>query len=230
MYALLTPLQTPCCLPAPPPPLPPTHTRGSEKDAFRRDPDAPAVAHLSYLKTRRGTRLLTRWACYRCVVLHLIPYTLYLPTHHASPPAHHHRPPPITTAHRPLLRGQRLVGPGTQGACVGPPGNASREWTSLTSRDTNIPSPWPVRSTTQATGSSRSRGVCCAASRCGAALSLSEPFLIPHRDHVLLTVAGTPLALHAPRHNVSLCAYSHQCRISRYALSVRPLLTSQHTV
>jgi hypothetical protein len=33
----------------------------SEKDAFRRDPDAPAVAHLRYLKTRRGTRLLTRY-------------------------------------------------------------------------------------------------------------------------------------------------------------------------
>jgi delta14-sterol reductase/lamin-B receptor len=31
----------------------------SEKDAFRRDPTAPAVAHLQYMDTARGTRLLT---------------------------------------------------------------------------------------------------------------------------------------------------------------------------
>jgi len=31
----------------------------SQKDAFRRDPNAPAVAHLEYLETKRGTRLLT---------------------------------------------------------------------------------------------------------------------------------------------------------------------------
>ena len=30
----------------------------SEKDAFRRDPHSPAVAHLQYMNTRRGTRLL----------------------------------------------------------------------------------------------------------------------------------------------------------------------------
>ena len=30
----------------------------SQKDAFRRDPDAPAVRHLKYIETRRGTRLL----------------------------------------------------------------------------------------------------------------------------------------------------------------------------
>lgn len=30
-----------------------------QKDAFRRDPDAPEVAHLTYLQTKRGTRLLT---------------------------------------------------------------------------------------------------------------------------------------------------------------------------
>ena len=30
-----------------------------QKDAFRRDPDAPEVAHLRYLQTERGTRLLT---------------------------------------------------------------------------------------------------------------------------------------------------------------------------
>ena len=38
--------------------------RGSngEKDAFRRDPHAPEVAHLEYLNTKRGTRLLvTGW-------------------------------------------------------------------------------------------------------------------------------------------------------------------------
>jgi len=34
----------------------------SEKDAFRRDPSAPEVAHLEYLNTKRGTRLLvTGW-------------------------------------------------------------------------------------------------------------------------------------------------------------------------
>ena len=31
----------------------------SQKDAFRRDPTAPEVAHLGYLETKRGTRLLT---------------------------------------------------------------------------------------------------------------------------------------------------------------------------
>ena len=31
----------------------------SEKDAFRRDPNAPAVAHLEFMETKRGTRLLT---------------------------------------------------------------------------------------------------------------------------------------------------------------------------
>ena len=31
----------------------------SQKDAFRRDPSAPEVAHLSYLQTKRGTRLIT---------------------------------------------------------------------------------------------------------------------------------------------------------------------------
>jgi delta14-sterol reductase len=31
----------------------------SQKDAFRRDPKAPEVAHLQYLNTKRGTRLLT---------------------------------------------------------------------------------------------------------------------------------------------------------------------------
>ncbi len=31
----------------------------SQKDAFRRDPDGPAVKHLQYLQTKRGTRLLT---------------------------------------------------------------------------------------------------------------------------------------------------------------------------
>ena len=31
----------------------------SQKDAFRRDPDSPDVRHLSYLRTTRGTRLLT---------------------------------------------------------------------------------------------------------------------------------------------------------------------------
>lgn len=31
----------------------------SQKDAFRRDPDAPDVRHLKYLQTKRGTRLLT---------------------------------------------------------------------------------------------------------------------------------------------------------------------------
>ena len=31
----------------------------SQKDAFRRDPNAPGVAHLTYLETKRGTRLLT---------------------------------------------------------------------------------------------------------------------------------------------------------------------------
>ena len=30
-----------------------------QKDAFRRDPDAPEVSHLKYLQTKRGTRLLT---------------------------------------------------------------------------------------------------------------------------------------------------------------------------
>ena len=30
----------------------------SEKDAFRRDPSAPEVAHLKFLPTKRGTRLL----------------------------------------------------------------------------------------------------------------------------------------------------------------------------
>ncbi len=31
----------------------------SQKDAFRRDPDDPSVAHLQFLPTKRGTRLLT---------------------------------------------------------------------------------------------------------------------------------------------------------------------------
>ena len=31
----------------------------SQKDAFRRDPKAPEVAHLQYMNTKRGTRLLT---------------------------------------------------------------------------------------------------------------------------------------------------------------------------
>merc|ERR1712157_357959 len=31
----------------------------SQKDAFRRDPSDPKVKHLSYLQTKRGTRLLT---------------------------------------------------------------------------------------------------------------------------------------------------------------------------
>ena len=31
----------------------------SQKDAFRRDPTAPAVSHLQYLETKRGTRLIT---------------------------------------------------------------------------------------------------------------------------------------------------------------------------
>lgn len=31
----------------------------SQKDAFRRDPNSPEVAHLNYLQTKRGTRLLT---------------------------------------------------------------------------------------------------------------------------------------------------------------------------
>lgn len=30
-----------------------------QKDAFRRDPDSPEVSHLSFLKTKRGTKLLT---------------------------------------------------------------------------------------------------------------------------------------------------------------------------
>jgi protein-S-isoprenylcysteine O-methyltransferase Ste14 len=30
-----------------------------QKDAFRRDPDSPDVRHLPYLRTTRGTRLLT---------------------------------------------------------------------------------------------------------------------------------------------------------------------------
>lgn len=30
-----------------------------QKDAFRRDPDAPGVSHLAFLQTRRGTKLLT---------------------------------------------------------------------------------------------------------------------------------------------------------------------------
>ena len=30
-----------------------------QKDQFRRDPNAPEVAHLQYLDTKRGTRLLT---------------------------------------------------------------------------------------------------------------------------------------------------------------------------
>jgi hypothetical protein len=35
--------------------------RGSngQKDAFRRDPTAPAVKHLQSLQTKRGTKLLT---------------------------------------------------------------------------------------------------------------------------------------------------------------------------
>ncbi len=31
----------------------------SQKDAFRKDPSAPEVAHLTFLKTRKGTSLLT---------------------------------------------------------------------------------------------------------------------------------------------------------------------------
>merc|ERR1712157_578979 len=31
----------------------------SQKDAFRRDPSDPKVKHLSYIQTKRGTRLLT---------------------------------------------------------------------------------------------------------------------------------------------------------------------------
>jgi delta14-sterol reductase/lamin-B receptor len=31
----------------------------SQKDAFRRDPTAPALAHLKFMETKRGTRLLT---------------------------------------------------------------------------------------------------------------------------------------------------------------------------
>jgi delta14-sterol reductase/lamin-B receptor len=31
----------------------------SQKDAFRRDPNSKAVSHLTYLETKRGTRLLT---------------------------------------------------------------------------------------------------------------------------------------------------------------------------
>mmetsp|Transcript_20735 Transcript_20735/g.21388 ORF Transcript_20735/g.21388 Transcript_20735/m.21388 type:complete len:441 (+) Transcript_20735:12-1334(+) len=31
----------------------------SEKDAFRRDPSSPEVAHLTYLQTKRGTKLIT---------------------------------------------------------------------------------------------------------------------------------------------------------------------------
>ena len=31
----------------------------SQKDAFRRDPTDPSVAHLTFLETKRGTRLLT---------------------------------------------------------------------------------------------------------------------------------------------------------------------------
>ena len=31
----------------------------SEKDAFRKNPNSPAVAHLTYLETKRGTRLIT---------------------------------------------------------------------------------------------------------------------------------------------------------------------------
>mmetsp|Transcript_50972 Transcript_50972/g.59563 ORF Transcript_50972/g.59563 Transcript_50972/m.59563 type:complete len:162 (+) Transcript_50972:3-488(+) len=30
-----------------------------QKDAFRRNPDQPCVSHLSYLQTKRGTKLLT---------------------------------------------------------------------------------------------------------------------------------------------------------------------------
>jgi len=31
----------------------------SEKDLFRKDPNAPEVRHLSFLQTKRGTKLLT---------------------------------------------------------------------------------------------------------------------------------------------------------------------------
>jgi len=31
----------------------------SQKDAFRRDPNAPSVRHLKYIETKRGTRLIT---------------------------------------------------------------------------------------------------------------------------------------------------------------------------
>ena len=31
----------------------------SQKDAFRRDPDSPEVSHLTFLQTKRGTKLLT---------------------------------------------------------------------------------------------------------------------------------------------------------------------------
>ena len=49
----------------------------SQKDAFRRDPTAPEVAHLSYLETKRGTRLITRCVCVCVCVCVCSMYVLY---------------------------------------------------------------------------------------------------------------------------------------------------------
>ena len=41
------------------PMLMPIRGANGQKDAFRRDPNAPAVSHLKWMPTKRGTKLLT---------------------------------------------------------------------------------------------------------------------------------------------------------------------------